>query len=593
MNVLFYLILALIILGLGSRYYSRFVGRIIGEKADRPTPAVTQYDGRDFVPAKPHVLFGHHFSSISGAGPILGPTMGILYGFVPAWLWIVLGGIFIGAVHDFTTLFVSLQEKGRSMAQIAKRTLGTPGFALFILFTIVMIVLVTSAFLTATATALTSKWPIEKLGLSLGQTLLRTETTADGQTLGIIGGIASMSVIIITFLSPLLGYLLYVRKIRVAYAYLFAAAVCILSVWMGIRYPVRLDPETWMIILSVYVLFASGVPVWVVLQPRDFINVQIMYLGIAALFLGLLSGGLGGLTLHLPAFNLAEGTKNLGLIWPMLFITVACGAISGFHALVASGTSSKQLASEKHARTVGYNGMLLESVLAVCVLLVVGSAFLFPEYKALVWPEVGRSNPILAFSLGVGKLLNRAFSIPIAMGSVFGILMVEGFVVTTLDTAVRLNRYLFEELWGLIFKKVPGIFKKFLFNSALAVALMWVLAYFNTFAALWPIFGTANQLLAALSLIAVSTWLYVRGRKNLITVIPAIFMIITTTASLLILLFTRYIPQMNVTLLVADIVLLLLSLGVVYLSLKTMLRLINEKKKKGKAGYSGHAIAKV
>ena len=584
MNVLFYLILALIILGLGSRYYSRFVGRIIGEKADRPTPAVTQYDGRDFVPARPHVLFGHHFSSISGAGPILGPTMGILYGFVPAWLWVVLGGIFIGAVHDFTTLFVSLQEKGRSMAQIAKRTLGTPGFALFILFTIVMIVLVTSAFLTATATALTSKWPIEKLGLSLGQTLLRTETTADGQTLGIIGGIASMSVIIITFLSPLLGYLLYVRKIRVAYAYLFAAAVCILSVWMGIRYPVRLDPETWMIILSVYVLFASGVPVWVVLQPRDFINVQIMYLGIAALFLGLLSGGLGGLTLHLPAFNLAEGTKNLGLIWPMLFITVACGAISGFHALVASGTSSKQLASEKHARTIGYNGMLLESVLAVCVLLVVGSAFLFPEYKALVWPEVGRSNPILAFSLGVGKLLNRAFTIPIAMGSVFGILMVEGFVVTTLDTAVRLNRYLFEELWGLIFKKVPGIFKKFLFNSALAVALMWVLAYFNTFAALWPIFGTANQLLAALSLIAVSTWLSVRGRKNLITVIPAIFMIVTTTASLLILLFTRYIPQMNVTLLVADIVLLLLSLGVVYLSLKTMLRLINEKKQKGKAG---------
>jgi carbon starvation protein len=583
-NVLFYLVLALVILGLGGRFYSRYVGRIIGEKKDRPTPAVTQYDGRDFVPAKTHVLFGHHFSSISGAGPILGPTMGILYGFLPAWLWVVLGGIFIGAVHDFTTLFVSLQEKGRSMAQIARRTLGTPGFTLFILFTIVMIVLVTSAFLTATATALTSKWPIDKLGLSLGQTLLKTETTADGQTLGIIGGIASMSVIIITLLSPLLGYLLYVRKIRVAYAYLFAAAVCIVSVWLGIRYPIRFDPNTWMMILSVYVLFASGVPVWIILQPRDFINVQIMYLGIAGLFLGLLGGGLGGLSLHLPAFNLAEGTKNLGLIWPMLFITVACGAISGFHALVASGTSSKQLASEKHARTVGYNGMLLESVLAVCVLLVVGSAFLFPEYKSLVWPEVGRSNPILAFSLGVGKLLNGAFSIPVALGSVFGILMVEGFVVTTLDTAVRLNRYLFEELWGLIFKNVPGLLRNFLFNSALAVVLMWVLAHFNTFAALWPIFGTANQLLAALSLIAVSTWLSVRGRKNLITVIPAIFMILTTTASLLILLFTKYIPQMNVTLLVADILLLLLSLGVIYLSLRTMMRLMAEKKQKGRIG---------
>jgi carbon starvation protein len=338
-----------------------------------------------------------------------------------------------------------------------------------------------------------------------------------------------------------------------------------------------------MIILSVYVLFASGVPVWVILQPRDFINVQIMYLGIAGLILGLLGGGLGGLQLHLPAFNIAEGTKNLGLIWPMLFITIACGAISGFHSLVASGTSSKQLDSEKHARTIGYNGMLLESVLAACVLLVVGSAFLFPEYKSLVWPEpgMGRSNPILAFSLGVGKLLNQAFSIPIALGSVFGILMVEGFVVTTLDTAVRLNRYLFEELWGLIFKKVPTLFKKFLFNSALAVILMWILAYFNTFAALWPIFGTANQLLAALSLIAVSTWLYMRGRKNLITVIPAVFMILTTTASLLILLITKYIPQMNLTLLVADVLLLLLSLGVVYLSLKTLLTLIKEKKQRG------------
>ncbi len=585
MNVLFFFFLGIIILALGGRFYSRVVARIIGEKKDRPTPAITEYDGRDYVPAKAHVLFGHHFSSISGAGPILGPTMGILYGFVPAWLWIILGGIFIGAVHDFTTLFVSLQEKGRSMAQIARRTLGTPGFALFILFTIVMIVLVTSAFLTATATALTSKWPIDKLGLSLGQTLLKTETAADGQTLGIIGGIASMSVIIITCLSPLLGYLLYVRKIKVGYAYLFAAVVCVFSVLMGIRYPVRLDPETWMIILSVYVLFASGVPVWVILQPRDFINVQIMYLGIAGLVLGLLGGGLGGLQLHLPAFNLAEGTKNLGLIWPMLFITIACGAISGFHALVASGTSSKQLDTEKHARTIGYNAMLLESVLAACVLLVVGSAFLFPEYKSLVWPDVGRSNPILAFSLGVGKLLNQAFSIPIALGSVFGILMVEGFVVTTLDTAVRLNRYLFEELWGLIFKKVPALFKKFLFNSALAVVLMWVLAYFNTFAALWPIFGTANQLLAALSLIAVSTWLYVRGKKNLITVIPAVFMILTTTASLVILLLTKYIPQMNVTLLVADVLLLLLSLGVVFLSLKTLANLIKEKKLREEASH--------
>jgi len=407
--------------------------------------------------------------------------MGILYGFIPAWLWIVVGGILIGAVHDFTSLFVSIREKGKSMAEIAHRTLGTPGFALFILFTILMLVLVTSAFLTASATALTSKWPLAKLGLDSAQTFLRTETTKEGVSLGIIGGIASMSVIIITFFSPILGYLLYVRKIKVSYAYLLAFIVCFISVLVGIRYPVNLSPETWMIILSIYVLFAAGVPVWVILQPRDFINVQIMYLGIAGLVLSLVFGGFEGLKLQLPSFNLAEGTKHLGLIWPMLFITIACGAISGFHALVASGTSSKQVAREKYARTIGYNGMLLESLLAICVLLAVGSALVFTDYRNIVWPEVGRSNPILAFSLGVGNLVNQTFSIPTALGCVFGILMVEGFVVTTLDTAVRLNRYLFEELWGIIFKKVPSLLKKFIFNSALAVILMWLLAHFNTY----------------------------------------------------------------------------------------------------------------
>ncbi len=434
MNVLVFFVLAIIILGLGGRFYSRYVAKTIGEEKDRLTPAVTINDGKDYVPTETHVVFGHHFSSISGAGPILGPCMGILYGFIPAWLWIVFGGILIGAVHDFTSLFVSIREKGKSMAEIARRTLGTPGFALFILFTIVMLVLVTSAFLTASATALTSKWPLVKLGLDSTQTFLRTETTQEGVTLGIIGGIASMSVIIITLFSPVLGYLLYVRKIKVSYAYLLAFVVCWISILVGIRYPVSLSPETWMIVLSVYVLFAAGVPVWVILQPRDFINVQIMYLGIAGLVLSLLFGGFGGLKLQLPSFNLAEGIKHLGFVWPMLFITIACGAISGFHALVASGTSSKQVARERYARTIGYNGMLLESLLAICVLLAVGSALVFTDYRSIVWPEAGRSNPILAFSLGVGKLMNQTFSIPTALGCVFGILMVEGFVVTTLDT---------------------------------------------------------------------------------------------------------------------------------------------------------------
>jgi len=580
MNVLVYFLSSLFVFGLAIRFYSKYVSKEIGVDPKRQTPAVQINDGKDYVPTKFHVLFGHHFSSIAGAGPIIGPTMGILYGFVPGWLWIVFGGVFMGAVHDFSSLFVSIREGGKSMAEVARRTLGNTGFVLFILFTIVMLVLVTSAFLSAAATSLTSKWPISKLGLPLDQTLLRTETTEDGTVLGIIGGIASMSVVIITFSAPLLGYLIYRRKIKIYLAYALAALICITSIVVGIQYPISFSPETWMIIVSVYVFIAAGIPVWMVLQPRDFINVQILYLGILGLVFSLLLGGAGGLSLKMPSFNLAEGVKNLGFVWPMLFITIACGAISGFHSLVTSGTDCKQLSKETEAKKIGYNGMLLESVLALSVLLALGSVLVFSDYRSIVWPEVGRSNPILAFALATGKLLHQSLGISTALGCVFGILMVEGFVITTLDTAVRLNRYLFEEVWGLIFKKVPSFLKVYWFNSALAVILMWVLAYFNTFASLWPIFGTANQLLAALALIAISTWLYLKGKRNWFTLLPAIFMILTTTSALLILLFKNYLPRGNLTLVITDILLLVLSSGVAYLSIKTIGRLIKEKRSK-------------
>ena len=580
MNVLVYFLISLVLFGLAIRFYSKYVSKEIGVNPKRATPAVEINDGKDYVPTKFHILFGHHFSSIAGAGPIIGPTMGILYGFVPGWLWVVLGGIFMGAVHDFTSLFVSIREGGKSMAEVARKTLGNTGFVLFILFTIIMLVLVTSAFLSAAATSLTSKWPILKLGLSLDQNLLRTETAEDGTVLGIIGGIASMSVVIITFSSPLLGYLIYRRKIKTYLAYSLAAVICITSIAVGIHYPITFSAETWMIIVSIYVFIAAGIPVWMVLQPRDFINVQILYLGILGLVFSLLLGGAGGLSLKMPSFNIAQGVKSLGYVWPMLFITIACGAISGFHSLVTSGTDCKQLSKEGDARKVGYNGMLLESVLALSVLLALGSMLVFSDYRSIVWPEVGRSNPILAFALATGKLLHQSLGISVALGCVFGILMVEGFIVTTLDTAVRLNRYLFEEVWRLIFKKVPALLKLYWFNSALAVLLMWLLAYFNTFASLWPIFGTANQLLSALALIAISTWLYLKGKKNWFTLFPALFMILTTTAALVILLFKNYLPQGNLTLIITDVLLLSLSLGVAYLSVRTVRDLLKNRKSK-------------
>ncbi len=572
MNVLILLGISIICFGLAGRFYSRVIARKLGEDPDHPTPAVRFNDGRDYVPTKTYVVFAHHFSAIAGAGPILGPTMAVLYGFVPAWLWIVLGGIFIGAVHDFTTLFISMREGGKSMAEVARKTLGDKGFNLFIAFTIVMIVLVTSSFLSATSISLTSLWPLAKIGVKEGETFLKT-VVKDGIVMGRIGGIASMSVIVITLCSPLLGWLIYKKGLKTVYAYLIASVICVGSVLLGIAHPITLTPTTWMIIISLYVLIAAGAPVWLILQPRDFINVQILYGGIALMILSLFKAGFSGLRVTVPRFNLHEGVQNLGLIWPMMFCIVACGAISGFHCLVAGGTTGKQLSKEIDARRVGYNAMLLESLLAVCVLLAIGAAMSFADYKSIVWPTdpAIKSNPILGFSLAAGQLFNRGLGIPVALGTVFGILLVEGFVITTLDAAVRLNRYLFEELWTIIFKKVPALLRRYWFNSGISVVLMWTLASSNAFNALWPIFGTANQLLAALSLLAVSAWLLLRKKKVAVTLVPAVFMFLTTLASLSILL-TNYIRKRNYVLIAADLTLFLLSIGVIGLFIKMFLR---------------------
>lgn len=572
MNVLLFLVVAIVAFIAASRFYARYVAQKIGEDPNHPTPAQTLNDGRDYVPTKRYIVFAHHFSSIAGAGPILGPTIAILYGFMPAWLWIIIGGIFIGGIHDFTVLFTCMREGGKSMAEVARKTLGQAGFNLFIAFTILMIVLVTSAFLSATAISLTSLWPLQKIGVAEGKTFLKT-VVVNGVAMGRIGGIASMSVIIITLCSPLLGWLVYRKEIKSYYAHLIALLICVVSILLGIKYPVTLSPQAWMIVISVYVLFAAGWPVWTVLQPRDFINAHILYIGMTLIIISVFMTGFGGMKIAVPYFNLADGVKNLGILWPMMFITIACGAISGFHSLVAGGTTGKQLSNECDARKVGYNAMLLESLLAVCVLIAIGVGLNFADYKAIVWPsDPGiKSNPILGFSLAAGNLFHQGLGIPLALGTVFGILLVEGFVVTTLDTAVRLNRYLFEELWTIVFTDPPALFKKYWFNSGLAVLCMWILAYSNAFNTLWPIFGTANQLLAALGLIAVSVWLMVRGRKFFFALIPAIFMIVTTMASLIILFF-NYLGKSNYVLAVTDALLFLLAIVVIALAVKTFFK---------------------
>jgi len=579
MNIAWVVLITVPALALAYRFYGRAVARWLGEDRSCPTPAVLFKDDKDFVPTRPSVLFGHHFATIAGAGPILGPTMAACYGYGPVWLWIVLGGILFGAVHDYAALAVSLREQGRSIAEVARKTLGKPGFLLFVLFTIIMLVLVTAAFLNAAATSLTSEYPIKELGIQPGQSLLRTRVNEQGVTVGCIGGIASTSVIVITAFAPLVGFLIYKKNVATWFAYLLTGVIAVASVVVGFYLPVSVNPKWWMIILTGYVWLAAALPVWLILQPRDFTNVQILYAGIALLLVAIIAAGVGGAAFDRPAFSaeqLAEGRDAAGSPWPMLFVLVACGAISGFHSLVSTGTTAKQCWMIKHSRPIAFGGMLLESLLAACVMATVVWGFHgnFGEYRALVWPTSGSgANPVLAFAISCGRLFNVGLGIPIAIGGVFGILMVEGFVVTTLDSAIRLNRYLFEELWvTLLGRRTPAVMKNSLFNSALAAVLMFLMCWFNAFQKIWPIFGAGNQLLAAMALLVVSMWLLARRRQAWFTLLPAAFMTVTTLAALVYLFYTDYLPKQNSILMVTDVVLILLAGAMIVLAIISLAR---------------------
>ncbi len=570
MNVLWILLISSALLFLGYRIYSRYISKILGEDPSRVTPSVKYNDGQDYIPTRGSVVFAHHFASIAGAGPILGPTLAIMYGVVPVWVWVIIGGIFFGAVHDYTVLFVSIREKGKSIAEIARKSLGDSGFALMIVFTVLMVVLVTSSFLVASATSLTSLVSLEQLRLPADQKILHT-VMVDGVSKGRIGGIASTSVIFITLFAPLIGFLCYKKNTSLKLIYPLAIAICVLSIVAGLKVPVSLNVNVWMIVLGIYTLFAAGIPVWLLLQPRDFINVFILYGGILLLICASIGAGLSGVQINAPVLNIADATMKIGLIWPFLFITVACGAISGFHALVAGGTVSKQVTNEKSARTIGFGGMLLESLLAVGVIIALSSGIPFSDYKDIVFPQQGTSNPILAFSLAFSGLLYKGLHIPMFYGTVFGILMVEGFVATTLDTAVRINRYLFEELWNIIFKNPPKWLKSYVFNSLLSVALMLVFAFTNAFTVIWPVFGTANQLLAALTLVTLAVWLAANRKKNSFILFPAVFMIVTTLFSLGFLL-KKYFTGHNWLLLTVDVLMIALTLALIVVAVKSRKR---------------------
>jgi carbon starvation protein len=499
-------------------------------------------DGNDYVPTPTPVLFSHHYATIAGAGPIVGPTIAAVYGLWPAFLWVVFGAVFFGAVHDYTSMFVSLRERGRTVAEITGSVTGRLGFILYICFTLVLIILVTGAFLDLSVVALTSVASTDLLQLPAANPFGWEVTGSAGGAPEVrIGGIATMSVIIITLLAPLMGLAIHRFKVNVRIIAVVAVLIALGSVWFGLYHPVSfgaMDPNTvrilWMAVLAVYVLLASALPVWMILQPRDFVNAFTLYGGMALLLTACIVGGMRGMATDTAmGWTVAGGTAKLGFIFPVLFITIACGAISGFHSLVSSGTSSKQANKEGDAKRIGFGGMLTEGLLAVLVLVAIGAGLTMTGYMNVQWPATGAGNPVLSFALGAGLLANKALGIPVYLGTIFGLLMVEGFLVTTLDTAVRLNRYLFEELWNFIWPSgVPALLRNHYFNAGLAAVAMLAIAYPNGWKIIWPVFGTANQLMAALTLATVSIWLAFRLRPSWFTLVPAIFMMATCLTSL-------------------------------------------------------------
>ncbi len=571
MNVLIPLAAGLVLFVIATRTYPFYLSRLLGVDDSRPTPAKRINDGRDYVPTRTQVVFGHHFAAIAGAGPIVGPVMALAFGYGPAWLWIVFGAILFGAVHDMTSMYVSMREEGKTMAELSRRTLGPAGYLFFVVFLILILTLINAIFLNLSATALTSAYPLQQLQLEPTTKLLRV-FERDGVLMGKIGGIATTSVLIITVFAPVMGWLVHKKKWPMPPVYAIAAVVCVVSILIGFRLPIAFTAAQWRWVMSGYVFVACWIPVWMVMQPRDFVNVQILYGGFLVMTVGLVIFGLGGHSLQAPATAFAEGSQRLGgPIWPLLMITVACGAISGFHSLAASGTTVKQISSEQDVRRIGYNGMILEGGLALLVLMLVGSALPSSEYYGIVYDQ---KNPILGFAMAMGYMLHNTVGLQVAIGSVVGILVIEGFVVTTLDTAVRLCRYLLEEFWVFVFAgNPPRAVKSALFNTLLAVALMLFFALNSTIYSAWRAFGAGNQLIAALAMTVVTVWLLQRGRSFWFTIVPAVIMTATTFAMLTLEIRKFVVGGTGLTpLLVADALMLVLAVGVVFVSVSRFLK---------------------
>ena len=521
MNAVVILLVGIVILVLGYIFYGGWLAKQWGVDPKRTTPAHELEDGNDYVPAKAPVLMGHHFSSIAGAGPINGPIQAAVFGWVPVMLWVLIGGIFFGAVHDFGALFASVRNKGQSIGEVIAESIGSRAKKLFLTFSYLTLILVVAAFASIVANTFKATY---------------TESGALDEVASAANASTAMISILFIVIAVIFGMMVYRRNASLVVSTVVGVAAIVVCMVVGYNWhPIYLNGSTWMVIVGIYIAVASVTPVWILLQPRDYLSSFLLYGMMIIAVVGIVGAHP---TLSIPAFtgfiDKAEygSGVSLGSMFPALFVTIACGAISGFHSLVGSGPTAKQLDKESDAQPIAYGGMLIECALALISLCAVG--YIWSEYV----PN-GITTPTAVFATGISRM---CATIPFLAGAedviyAMLILAVSAFCLTSLDTATRLARYMFQEFWlepGQTWKDATG-FKRVLTNPYVATLITVVLGIalgMTGYAKIWALFGAANQLLAALGLLAVAAWLGTMGKNNKMFLFPMAFMLVVTIVSL-------------------------------------------------------------
>lgn len=511
MNGAIILIAGLVLFSLAYLIYGRFLVRMFGVENDRVTPAHSKRDGIDYVPTKLPVLFGHHFASIAGAGPIVGPVAAAYFGWLPVVLWILIGCVFIGAMHDFAALFVSIRADGRSIGYVIEKHIGYSGRQIFLLFCWAALVLVVAVF-----------------AIYVAKAFVNTPAVAT----------ASLCFIA---MAPVFGWMVYKKGVSILTASLIFVPMLFGFILLGQKLPMDLvsmlgvsgdtSMKIWLGVLFVYVFVASVIPVWVLLQPRDYLNSYLLYSMMILGFVAMIFSAPELQSTSFVGWKVMKG-GSFSYLFPILFVTVACGACSGFHALVASGTTAKQLDTEKHILPIGYGGMLVEGLLALMAIISV--AYLTDADSAAII-EKGK---VFAFASGMANF-SQKLGLGYEIGRDFFSLAISAFLLTTLDTATRLTRFAWQELFhprfeeGRSLENSPGIMANRFVATGFAVLASGYLAYSGDSDAIWPVFGASNQLLAALTLLVV-TLMLVKKRANFwVTLIPMLFMMLVCMMALL------------------------------------------------------------